>query len=145
MARGANTKPQPYVLEIDRALPVEEQTIFWIKCKNTVMGNATLQRYTRAQRANADGSSEYDVRKLQLADKEDFLDFCVKVENYCWSEEYLERHPNVQVDENGFTINPITDPDELADLVGDLSVGDFNELSAAANNQVRLSRGAKKN
>jgi len=144
MARGANTKPQPYILEGDRHLQEEEQTVWWIKCKNTVMGNETLQRYTRAQRQNIDGSSEFDTRKLQLADKEDFLEFCVKVENWYWSDEYKEKHPNVVTNDLGYTVDPITDPEELANLVSDLSVGDFNELAAAANNQVRLNRGLKK-
>lgn len=145
MARGANTRPQEYILEGDRGLPVVERTIFELRCKNTTMGNETLARYTKAQRPTADGASEYDVRKLQLADKEDFIEFCVAVTNYAWSEEYLDAHPNVTVNDDGFDESRISDPDQLADLVTDMSVGDFNELAAAANNQVRLSRGAKKN
>ena len=145
MARGANTQPQEYILEGDRALPVEEQTIWDIRCKNTIMGNATLSRYTRAQSPTANGGSEYDVRKLQAADKEDFLEFCVGVTNYGWSPAYLEAHPQIEVHEIGFYTGKISDPEEMADLVEDMSVGDFNELAAAANNQVKLSRGAKKN
>ena len=145
MARGANTKPQKFILEGDRALPLEEQTIFEIRCKNSVMGNESLARYTKAQRPTSDGSSEYDVRKLSLADKEDFLDFCVSVTNYAWSDDYLENHPLIEVNGIGFYEETIRDPDVLADLVADMSVGDFNEVAAASNNQVKLSRGAKKN
>src|SRR3990167_1742700 len=116
MARGANTEPQQYVLESDRAIPESEQTVFHIRCKNTIMGNSTLQRYTRAQRQNPDGTGDFDLPKLTLADKEDFLSFCSKVENYGWSAAYIRKHPQVTVNDTGFSVEPIVDPENPVSL-----------------------------
>ena len=142
--RGASTTPQEYVCEQDQGLPIEEQTIFTIRCKNTSMSNESLRRYARARRDNADGSQDYDDSKLTAADVEEFISLCVKVTNYAWSSEYLESHPNVNVNESGFQVDPIMDADSLSDVLRDLPSSVWLELQRASSNQIELNKGLKK-
>ena len=142
--RGASTTPQEYISEQDQGLPIEEQTIFTIRCKNTSMSNESLRRYARARRDNADWSQDYDDSKLTAADVEEFISVCVKVTNYAWSSEYLESHPNVNVNESGFQVDPIVDADSLADVLRDLPSSVWLELQRASSNHIELKKGLKK-
>tara|TARA_R100001463_G_scaffold2261_3_gene9605 strand:- start:2111 stop:2554 length:444 start_codon:yes stop_codon:yes gene_type:complete len=144
--RGVSRKPTPFVCEDDRSLPSNEQTVFWLTCKNNEDTNKTLRRYARAAKDGRDGNREYDDRLLTVADKEEFLTVCSKVENFAFSEQYYERRPQVaqKADDNGF-IDMIDDPDLLGDLVTDLPPDVLSEIFAAVNNPVKLDRGAKKN
>lgn len=144
--RGVSRKPIPYVVEDDRSLNSDEQTVFWLTCKNNEDTNKTLRRYARAAKDGRDGQREYDDRMLTVADKEEFLTVCTKVENFAFSEEYYSRRPQVRdkADENGF-LDVIEDPDLLGDLVGELPPDVVSEIFGAVNNPVKLDRGAKKN
>ena len=144
--RGRNSAPVPYCCEEDRALAEEEQTIFWLICKNNSMANVTVRRYTRARRDTRDGGTEYDPRLLDAADIDDFLAICSKVENYAWSLDYLAKHPQMEskVNGRGFYEDAIVDATLLADVARDLPAGVLSELFDASISQVRLNRGAKK-
>lgn len=144
--RGRSSAPVPYRCEEDRSLPEEEQTIFWVTCKNNSMANETVRRYTRARRDTRDGGTDYDPRMLDTADIEDFLSICKKVENYAWSTDYMAKHPQIEskVNAGGFYADAITDEVLLADVARDLPAGVLSELFDASVNQVRLNRGAKK-
>ena len=144
--RGVSRKPVPYVCEDDRALPSDEQTVFWLTCKNNEDTNKTLRRYARASKDGRDGQREYDDRLLTVADKEEFMTVCSKVENFSFSEEYYQRRPQVaqKADEDGY-LDVIDDPDLLGDLVTELPPDVLSELFQAVNNPVKLDRGAKKN
>ena len=144
--KGVSRKPVPYVCEDDRSLSSDQQTVFWLICKNNEDTNKTLRRYARASKDGRDGHREYDDRLLTVADKEEFLTVCQKVENFSFSEEYYQKRPQIKqkADENGF-IDIIDDPDLLGDLVSELPPDVLSELFSAVNNPVKLDRGAKKN
>lgn len=144
--RGVSRKPVAYVCEDDRSLPSDEQTVFWLTCKNNEDTNKTLRRYARAAKDGRDGQKEYDDRLLTAADKEEFMTVCSKVENFAFSQEYYDKRPQVaqKADEHGF-IDVIDDPDLLADLVMELPPDVLSEVFGAVNNPVKLDRGAKKN
>ena len=145
--RGASRTPIGFVCESDRPLDDKEQTIFWIRCKNLEMGNYTTARYSRAQKDRVDGGRDWDPVQLSRADVEDFLTVCSRVDNYSWSESYLENHPEARgsLNELGFCKQPIADPKVLEDLAKDLPSAIFTEVMGAAANQIRLNAGAKKN
>tara|TARA_Y100000004_G_scaffold195565_1_gene262916 strand:+ start:1357 stop:1788 length:432 start_codon:yes stop_codon:yes gene_type:complete len=141
--RGVTREAMPYVCEADRDLPENEQTTFWLIQKNNKMQNESIRRYARASSEGRGGAREFDDRKLSAADIEEFQAVCTKVENYCWSEEYLKNHSNASVDENGFQAE-ITDPSGLADIVRDMPAGALSEVFDAVNNPVRLGNAGKK-
>ena len=141
--RGVTREAMPYVCEADRDLLENEQTTFWLIQKNNKMQNESIRRYARASSEGRGGAREFDDRKLSAADIEEFQAVCTKVENYCWSEEYLKNHSNASVDENGFQAE-ITDPSALADIVRDMPAGALSEVFDAVNNPVRLGNAGKK-
>jgi len=144
--KGVSRKPVPYVCEDDRGLPADEQTVFWLTCKNNDDSNKTIRRYARAAKDGRVGTREYDDRILSAADKEEFMTVCSKVGNWAFSAEYIERRPQVEklVNEHGY-IEMIEDPDLLGDVVTELPPDVLSELFGAVNNPVKLDRGAKKN
>ena len=128
--RGVTREAMPYVCEADRDLPENEQTTFWLIQKNNKMQNESIRRYARASSEGRGGAREFDDRKLSAADIEEFQAVCTKVENYCWSEEYLKNHSNASVDENGFQ--------------AEMPAGALSEVFDAVNNPVRLGNAGKK-
>lgn len=146
--RGASRTPIAYVSVSDRDLPDDEQTIVWIRCKNAELGNQALARYARAQKDRVDGSGrDWDSFQLTRADIEDFLRVCPRVDNYAWTPEYLDDHPEIKLASNvkGFYTKPITDPAMLEDFFKDIPSSQKEELLMVAGNQVKLDQGAKKN
>lgn len=143
--KGVSRKAVPYVLEDDRALPVEEQTIWHLLPKNTQAANETLRRYARASKEGRNGQREYDARALTAADIEEFQADCIKVENFCFSAEYLERHPQMadRCSEEGYC-REVTDPQTMQEIVLELAPEHLRELLAVVDNPVKLSAGAKK-
>ena len=141
--RGVTKESVAYVCEADRDLSEAEQTVFWLIQKNNKMQNESIRRYARASSEGRGGAREFDDRKLSAADIEEFQSVCTKVENYCWSEEYLSNHANADVDENGFQAE-VSDPSGLADIVRDIPAGALSEVFDAVNNPVRLGNAGKK-
>ena len=141
--RGVSRQPIAYVCESDRDLATEEQTIFHLIPKNNQMANESIRRYARAASEGRGGARGYDDRLLAVADIEEFQAVCIKVENYCFSEEYRSSHPNLPCDDNGF-VTLVEEPNLKADIVRDIPSQALQELFDAVNNPVKLERGGKK-
>ena len=141
--RGISRQPIAYVCESDRDLSTEEQTIFHLVPKNNQMANESIRRYARAASENRGGAREYDDRLLSVADIEEFQAVCLKVENYCFSEDYRANHPNLPCDDSGF-VEIIEEPNLKADVVRDIPAQALQEIFDVVNNPVKLERGGKK-
>lgn len=137
MITGVSKKPIPYVLEEDRKSDAAVQTVFWIVPKKGHDANETLRRYAAAGRDGRKGYRELNTARLDQADIEEFLDICIKVENFQFSEDFpdLAKQGVVKV---------IEDSASLAILCRDLSVDHLLEIMDAANNISHLKTGEKK-
>lgn len=149
MARGANQHSQPYIPLADRQLPEAEQTRFWIRVKNSAVADEISRRYAKARKDGPGGDVDFDLLGMQKARQAEWLQICDKVENYGWSESYLEDHPQVAqgCNEQGYYLQPITQEtttlfvDVLGDLPSDLRV----ELFDVADSRQKLEAGHPKN
>jgi len=144
--RGAGKKPVAYVPTQDRELKVAEQTIVWVKPKNTKMGAYSSRRYTSAFAESAE-SGQYDPEEWFEAMVGDFCECVVRMDNVAFSDEYLESHPEIRKDSNelGFYTKPIITQEMIRDVAEDAPDGFVNEIINIASNRVRLNQGAKKN
>tara|TARA_Y100000034_G_scaffold134990_1_gene205179 strand:+ start:3038 stop:3556 length:519 start_codon:yes stop_codon:yes gene_type:complete len=96
MARGVSTRAvKEYVLESDRGLPLDEQTIFHVSPRTARTDAKTLQRYDRATQEKR-GRRLIDSEKWSAADTAEFLSFCVKVENFVFDPATVEDSPVIE-------------------------------------------------
>lgn len=144
--RGAGKRPVPYIVAQDTDLDASEQTITWVKPKNTKMGAYSSRRYTSAF-GDSGEPGEYDPEEWYEALLGDFCECVVRIDNIAFSDEYLDAHPDVkgEVKENGFSAGPFTTPEVIREIAEDAIDGYVTEVVNAASNRVRLDRGAKKN
>ena len=143
--RGAGSSPIPYVTAEDRNLEEKEQTIVWIRPKNTKMGAYSSRRYTQA--IDLDGGGDYREDDFAEAIVDDALAVIARIDNYAPSDDFLRSHPELRgdVNEEGFCTNPIQDADTLRAVVLDWMDGAASEVINASSSKVRLDDGAKKN
>lgn len=137
MIAGVSKKPVPYVIEDDRKSPVSQQTVFWIVPKKGHDANETLRRYAAAGRDGRKGYRELSTSRLDQADVDEFLDICIKVENFKFSDDFPD------LSKQG-VIKVIEDSATLSALCKDLSVDHLLEIMDAANNISHLMMGEKK-
>ena len=139
MALGgiSRNKIIPYVPIDDRETEFDKQTVFWIKPKKFGDANITLSRYAAAEKMNSrKGFREFDARKLTQADKEEFSDIVVKVENWKFSADFGG---------NGERITPIVDNEgDLEKVCRDMPNELLNEVIEVANDMSKLTEGEKK-
>jgi hypothetical protein len=143
--RGAGSSAVAFVVEDDRKSKKEDQTIFWIRPKNTKLGAYASRRYTSAF---AEGDrTDYDPEEWLEAIVEDFCLVVLRIDNYAFSPDYLATHPDIKsaCNEDGFYEKPITDPEMIRDVATDLPDGVATEIINSSSNRVRLDAGAKKN
>lgn len=96
MARGIDTtQAREYILEDDRSLPKEEQTVFWIKPKDGAAANRTTARYLKTIEETR-GRRELNVSASNAADIEEFCDVVEKVENFAFSDAYYDRNTKMK-------------------------------------------------
>ena len=67
--RAISKEPVPYVCEMDRSLPEEEQTVFWVKPKTHQAVNKAMERYGGTFTEDSAGYKTYNVPKLDEADQ----------------------------------------------------------------------------
>ena len=134
--RGTSKRPVPYVPEEERSV-LEDQTVVWIRPKNGHSANKTMARYAAAGRDGRKGYRELNIRKLDDADIEEFLEVVVKWENYYFSDSFPKLH------EQGL-IKVIEDQETLKKICLDLPADILMEIFEAANNISRLNEGEKK-
>jgi hypothetical protein len=152
MARGVPSEPVPYVLEADRGLPNEEQTVFHIKPKTGNDSNYITKLYISAYIEKDGGARDLDVRQANAADVATFKHLVKKIENYCFSDEYYEKHPavkekavEVKSENEVLKYVPVIDsPDMIADVCHDVDSDSLREIISVANNLNKLKDGQKK-
>lgn len=75
-------KPHEFVLENDRSLPVEEQTIFHVIPKTQRSTNESAAAYAKAQKADRRrGTTSIDAKALDTADLKEWLNAVCKIQN----------------------------------------------------------------
>lgn len=140
MIRGVEEELVPYVLEDDRANPVADQTVFYVKPKTGHDQNKTVQRYAGAFKETRKGTREVNPIKMDVADQEEFISVVKKVDNYG----FPKSHKMYSDFENG-VLESTEDPSVIKEVARTLSADHLAEILEASNNQSRLSEGAKKN
>lgn len=79
------TKYYPYVPECDRHCEEKEQTRFYIRPKTVRDTDRTFAKYSKGIKETPRGIREINPEKIFLADMDDFVSICQKVENFMWS------------------------------------------------------------
>ena len=82
MITAVERKTVPFVLEEDRASTANEQSIFWIMPKRSHEANITLSRYGGTSKDGRQGFRDFNVKKLDTADIDEFISLVEKVERY---------------------------------------------------------------
>lgn len=82
MAFGLSASPTRYILESDRELKKEEQTIFFIRSRTLEDENEIASLYRTASSPFKKGSSSWSKKGLLAADIESFKVSIDRVENY---------------------------------------------------------------
>jgi|6_EtaG_2_1085325.scaffolds.fasta_scaffold27180_3 hypothetical protein len=134
--RGVSRTAVPFVPEEERTVK-EDQTVIWIRPKTGHQANVSMSRYAAAGRDGRKGYRELNVTKLDNADIQEFLDICVKVENYYFSDQFPD------LEKQGLFKN-IEDPETLKRVAQDVSADLLIEIMEAANNLSVLKTGEKK-
>lgn len=129
----------PYVLEDDRTSSTP--TIFHIRPKTGHDNNKTVQRYAQTAKENRKGYREIDVNKLDVADMEEFIYICNKVENYI----YPEDHPSYkEKDGVAQVVKLIEEEANLREVAKTLGADHLAEVLEVSNNLGKLKTGEKK-
>lgn len=136
MIRGIKKEAVPYVLEDDRANDPKNQTIFWIKPKRAHESNQTIKRYGGAARDARGGYKDFNVKKLDTADVEEFISTVTKVENYGFAEDsdYFKNYPEGILKSTG-------DKELLAAVAMDIGSAYLNEIFDVSNDNLKLEAG----
>ena len=153
MARGVPNEPIAYVLAADRGLPSEEQTIFYIKPKTGRDANKVTKFYIGAYIEKDEGGRDLDERAANAADVSAFKFLVKRIENYCFSDGYYEKHPVVKeravkintIDGEDLYFVPVIDTEDMvADVCQDIDSDSLREVIGVANNLNKLKEGQKK-
>lgn len=141
--KGIGSRPKPYLCEMDRSEPDSLQTVFYLVPRNHERANKSSIKYSRAMRDGRSG--DMDPLAMDKADRESFLDYCKKIENYSFSEDFYESHPAIleRANDMGY-IESIDTPELLTEVARDLPNSVLMELANAVNDPVTLTAGLKK-
>lgn len=82
MIEAVERKLVPYVLEEDRESQPNNQTIFWVMPKRSNEANQTLSRYGSTSKDGRQGFRQFDSKRLNAADVEEFCALVGKVERF---------------------------------------------------------------
>ena len=143
-----------YVLEADRTMPPELQTVFYLKPRTGTAGTRIMAKYSQA-RVSRGGSDKIDVDRWLQAGIAEFLETVVKVENYLLdpkSDETLVRilvqdsaaEPQLSYRERNYYSITTEQRDQLTAIAKIMSPADMAEISEAATNMSQLREGEKK-
>lgn len=134
--QGVTKDPIAFIPESERA--DTNPTVFWVRPKTGHDSNKTMARYAGASKDGRKGYKELNVGKLDAADVEEFLDICVKVENFIFSDRWEDD------EEPGKLVKEVTAPDRLKRVCLDLPSEILLEVFEASNNLSILKAGEKK-
>lgn len=154
MARGVIDEAIPYVLESDRELNEEEQTVWWLKMRSSKDVNKVVTQFAAAERVGRGGFRDLDEGRYNKADLNTFLSVVEKVENFIFAVPSPDNvHNKYEQDGQGETfeadgrrwirVKLIEDVD-LKSVWKSISLQDMNDILAASNDYNRLSESSKK-
>lgn len=143
MARGRSITFE-YILEADRGLPIEEQTLWEMYPLGGFSGGDVAELYSGAERVKNKGFREVSAAKYKAADKETWMRMMAKIRNYAFnSKRYPDYAKSPVANKEGFV--PVIETEEMILAVGeDISLSQFNELFQAALDGGDPSASAKK-
>ena len=158
MAKGiSSTQVLPYVLERDLNLPKDRQTIFWIKPRKGHDSNMITRYYVKAIIERGDGTRDMDVKMADNANIVAFKTVVKKIENFAFSDEYYEKHPNIKekakevkyVDDDGrecvdYYVPVIETEDMIIDVYHELDDAAIREIMNVASDVSKLGNVEKK-
>uniref|UniRef100_A0A6M3XJS8 Uncharacterized protein n=1 Tax=viral metagenome TaxID=1070528 RepID=A0A6M3XJS8_9ZZZZ len=155
--RGISTKELfPYILEDDRGLPSEQQTIFYIKPKTGHEANIQTKVYLKAFREKDNGIRDLIVKDADIADLTNFKATVKKIENFAFPDDYYEDHPQVKekakpvkIHEDGqelkiLFVKEITSEDMIGDVCRTLDNDSLREIYDVSRSVSKLREGQKK-
>jgi len=129
--RGLELEPFAYQLECEKDLPEDGRTTWWIVPKTGREANRSARLYAAAKRTVRGGYEEYNEKKLNVADREEFSAIILKVENYCYSTRWID-HKNHQGEvyrgEEDYYWKEITDKEMIGNIAHDLPGWALNEI-----------------
>lgn len=155
MARSVILKPVPYVLESDRGLLPEEQSVFHVLPKTIKTAAESVGRLSKVSVVNhKKRKNEVDLDSYNDAENKEFLETVVKVENYIVGQdapegayEYFlgvsETNPNYETKEGEIVIHVCTDKKDLLRLFRSMDPNDAEEISKVSQNYSLLKEGEK--
>ena len=137
--------PHPYVVEEDRALPIEEQTVFWIIPKTHREANLTIKRYGESSKDTRKGYRELNANKLDIADIEEWRTIIDRIENFAFTDVFYKEHPEVakMANDKGY-VKEIDKQWLIEEVIKYLPVDVVNEIFEVANDYSRLTEVEKK-
>jgi len=118
----------PYVLERERDLPEDQQTVFWFHPQTIDVGNRSIAGYARAGRKKTD---EAVARGHTRVDYDLWRQLIVKVERFRF-------HGEEEITE------VIEDEKRLMIICRELGVADYNEIMGATRDTTLLDGAGKK-
>lgn len=122
----------PYIVGADRNSDLP--TIFWLKPKNALRNYQGASLYQKAIIPGPRGTTTTDTGKIFEADLKNFLNQCVKVENF----EFSEQYPDYK--KQGI-IKELNTKEELTALMNDLDPTAFQEVINVPSDWVLLKEG----
>ena len=153
MAIGIIGEPKPYILDRDRDVAQDLQTVFWIKPRSAKEANVTFAKFAGAREVGRGGREKYNSDALSKADREAFLSIIEKIENFFFAIPSPDNvHEKYLVDGKKMTIGTvecikvttIDTVEGLSDVWRCLSVQDSIELLEVSNDFSRLTDNLKK-
>ncbi len=146
--KAISKQPKPYILKADRGLKEEEQTVFWIKPKTARDVNEAMNSYGPAIKETPEGYKEYNTNKLNEADKKEWQRVVTKVENFAFTNDYIESNPELKerIKAKEDDVSYVEFVDELhyiGQIWESMSPTDIGEVMKASQDMTFLKEGEK--
>jgi len=129
--RGLELEPFSYILECERDMPEETRTTWWILPKTGREANRSARLYAAAKRTVRSGYDEYNEKKLNVADREEFSSIVIKAENYCYSTRWIGHKNHLGEEyrgEDDYYWKEITDREMIGNIAHDIPGWALNEI-----------------
>jgi hypothetical protein len=139
--RGINSEELVPYIPLEERSTIEDQTVIWIRPKNSKMANESAARYMQARREGSRGRQELDVKRLNEADVREIVAIVAKVENYYYSSNFSQYQ---EADGKQKLWKVIEDRIMLEHFAQDIPYELLMEIIDVAQNMSKLTDGEKK-
>jgi len=142
--KAISLEPKAYIVEEERGLTREEQTIFWIKPKTHHESNLMTARYGATYVEDRKGFRKYNTGRLDAADVEEWLNTVVKIDNFGFPEEFFKKYPELKdrANEEGY-ISDIKEDWLRIEVLKRLPADVVNEIWTASADYSKLTSAEK--